>query len=252
MGIYIFVLGLLFGSFYNVVGMRLSNNESIVFPGSHCPKCNHKLSWYENIPVLSYILLRGKCKGCHSSISVWYPAIELLTGLLFLISYYTFGFSVELIISLIISSLVSIVFVSDINYMIILDSPLVVSSILILLTKLLLVSPRDALVSLFSGLFIFVVMYMIMLLGNFLFKTESLGGGDIKLSFVAGLVLGPKLGIFYIVLGAFLAFPYAIYITIRNKNNMIPFGPFLVMSILIVYLNYNFFIEFINTLLRLK
>lgn len=252
MGVYIFVLGLLFGSFYNVVGMRLSNNESIVFPGSHCPKCNHKLSWYENIPVLSYILLRGKCKGCHTGISVWYPAIELLTGLLFLISYYTFGFSVELIISLIISSLVSIVFVSDINYMIILDSPLVVSSVLILLTKLLLVSPRDALVSLLSGLFIFVVMYMIMLLGNLLFKTESLGGGDIKLSFVAGLVLGPKLGIFYIVLGAFLAFPYAIYITIRNKNNMIPFGPFLVMSILIIYLNYNFFIEFINTLLRLK
>lgn len=252
MAVYIFILGLLLGSFYNVVGMRLSNNESIVFPGSHCPKCNHKLKWYENIPVISYILLRGKCKGCHTNISVWYPAIELLTALLFLISYYTFGLTTNLIISLTISSLVSIIFVSDINYMIILDSPLVVSSIIILLTKLILISPQEALQSLLSGILIFIVMYIIMLIGNLLFKTESLGGGDIKLSFVAGLVLGPKLGIFYIVLGAFLAFPYAIYITIRNKNNMIPFGPFLVTSILIIYLNYNFFIEFINTLLRLN
>lgn len=252
MAVYIFILGLLLGSFYNVVGMRLSKSESIVFPGSHCPKCNHKLKWYENIPLISYILLRGKCKGCHTNISVWYPAIELLTALLFLISYYTFGLTTNLIISLTISSLVSIIFVSDINYMIILDSPLVVSSIIILLTKLILISPQAALQSLLSGILIFIVMYIIMLIGNLLFKTESLGGGDIKLSFVAGLVLGPKLGIFYIVLGAFLAFPYAIYITIRNKNNMIPFGPFLVTSILIIYLNYNFFIEFINTLLRLN
>lgn len=252
MEVYIFILGLLLGSFYNVVGMRMSNNESIVFPGSHCPKCNHKLKWYENIPLISYILLRGKCKGCHTNISVWYPAIELLTALLFLISYYTFGLTTELIISLIISSLVSIIFVSDINYMIILDSPLVVSSIIILLTKLILISPQEAVQSLLSGILIFIIMYIIMLIGNYLFKTESLGGGDIKLSFIAGLVLGPKLGIFYIVLAAFLAFPYAIYITIRNKNNMIPFGPFLVTSILIIYLNYNFFLEFINTLFKLR
>lgn len=252
MEVYIFILGLLLGSFYNVVGMRMSNNESIVFPGSHCPKCNHKLKWYENIPLISYILLRGKCKGCHTNISVWYPAIELLTALLFLISYYTFGLTTELIISLIISSLVSIIFVTDINYMIILDSPLVVSSIIILLTKLILISPQEAVQSLLSGILIFIIMYIIMLIGNYLFKTESLGGGDIKLSFIAGLVLGPKLGIFYIVLAAFLAFPYAIYITIRNKNNMIPFGPFLVTSILIIYLNYNFFLEFINTLFKLR
>lgn len=248
----VFIMGLLFGSFYNVVGMRLSNNESIVFPGSHCPKCNHKLAWYENIPVLSYIFLKGKCKGCHTNISVWYPAIELLTGMLFLISYYTFGFTYEFIISLIISSLVSIIFVSDINYMIILDSPLVIGSILIFIVKWIFVSLNSALLSLVSGLFVFILMYVIMLIGNFMFKTESLGGGDIKLSFVAGLVLGPKLGVFYIVLGAFLAFPYAVYVSIRNKESMLPFGPFLVSSIMIIFLNYNFFMEFINALLHLN
>ena len=250
--VYIFIIGLLFGSFYNVVGMRLPNNESIVFPGSHCEKCNHKLKWYENIPLLSYILLGGKCSNCKSKISIWYPAIELFTGMLFLISYYTFGLSYEFAIAIIISSLVSIIFVSDINYYIILDSPIILGSILIIIIKLLSTSLKDTLISFGSGILIFAIMYGIMLLGNLLFKKESLGGGDIKLSFIAGLVLGPKLGIFYIIFGAFLAFPYAIYITIRNKENMLPFGPFLISSLLIIYLDYNFFLNFINALFQIS
>ena len=243
---------LLFGSFYNVVGMRLPNNESIVFPGSHCEKCNHKLKWFENIPLISYIILGGKCSNCKTKISIWYPAIELFTGMLFLISYYTFGLTYEFAIAIIISSLVSIIFVSDINYYIILDSPIIIGSILIIIIKLLFTSLKDTLISVGSGLLIFFIMYGIMLLGNFLFKKESLGGGDIKLSFVAGLVLGPILGIFYIIFGAFLAFPYAIYITIRNKENMLPFGPFLISSLLIIYLDYNFFLNFINALFRIS
>jgi len=250
--VYIFIMGLLFGSFYNVVGMRLPNNESIVFPGSHCEKCNHKLKWFENIPLISYIILGGKCSNCKTKISIWYPAIELFTGMLFLISYYTFGLTYEFAIAIIISSLVSIIFVSDINYYIILDSPIIIGSILIIIIKLLFTSLKDTLISVGSGLLIFFIMYGIMLLGNFLFKKESLGGGDIKLSFVAGLVLGPILGIFYIIFGAFLAFPYAIYITIRNKENMLPFGPFLISSLLIIYLDYNFFLNFINALFRIS
>lgn len=250
--VYIFIMGLLFGSFYNVVGMRLPNNKSIIFPGSHCEKCNHKLSWYENIPLASYILLGGKCKNCHTKISIWYPAIELFTGMLFLISYYTFGLTPEFAIAIIISSLVSIIFVSDINYYIILDSPLIIGSILIIIIKLLTTTLTSTLLSIGSGVFIFAIMYSIMLLGNLIFKKESLGGGDIKLSFIAGLVLGPKLGILYIIFGAFLAFPYAIYITIRNKENMLPFGPFLISSLLIIYLDYNFFLNFINTLFQIQ
>lgn len=249
--IYIFILGLLFGSFYNVVGSRLSRKESIVYPGSHCEKCNHKLSWYENIPVFSYILLKGKCKNCHTKLSIWYPAIELFTAMLFLISYYTFDLTPNLLIALIISSLTSIIFVSDINYFIILDSPLIIGSILIIIIKLFTESFTNVLSSIGYGLITFGVMYLLMLLGNLLFKKESLGGGDIKLSFIAGLVLGPKLGIFYIILAAFLAFPYAIYVTIRNKDNMLPFGPFLISSLLIIYLDYNFFLNFINTLLHI-
>ena len=129
MGLIVFIYGLLFGSFFNVVGLRLPNNESILWPGSHCPKCNHKLAWYENIPIISYIFLKGKCKNCHEPISIMYPLIEFLTGALFLISYSVFGFGEQFLIGIVLSSLVVIIFVSDSQYMIILDSPLIISII---------------------------------------------------------------------------------------------------------------------------
>ena len=237
MGLIIFIFGLIFGSFYNVVGLRLPNNESIVKPGSHCPKCNHKLSWYENIPILSYLFLGGKCKECKNPISIIYPLIEFLTGVLFLISYLIFGISEQFFIGLVLSSLVVIIFVSDSKYMIILDSPLVISSVLILIIKYYYHGISAVGSSLLSGIIVFAAMYILMLLGNFMFKKESLGGGDIKLSFVSGLSLGTYLGLFYIVLGAFFAFPYALYVTIKKKESMLPFGPFLAISMLIIYFN---------------
>lgn len=252
MEIIIFIIGLIFGSFYNVVGLRLPKDESIIYPGSHCPKCNHKLSWYENIPVLSFIFLKGKCKSCHQRISFIYPVMELLTGILFLFGYLLFGFTENFIISLIISSLVIIIIVSDSKYMIISDGPLIISGILILITKLIFEGINKTIMSVLSGLLIFALVYALMLLGNFLFKKESLGGGDIKLSFIAGLVLGPLLGIFYIILASFLAFPYAMYITVKKEENMLPFGPFLAVSMLLLYLNSNLAMLFLKNLLSLR
>ena len=238
------------GSFYNVVGLRLPNGESIIKPGSHCPNCNHYLKWYENIPIVSYLFLRGKCKKCKIDISIMYPLIELLTGVLFLISYLLFGISESFYISIILSSLVVIIFVSDSKYLIILDSPLIISSLIILVIKFIYFNWIEVLKSVGSGLFVFGIMYLLMLLGNFLFKKESLGGGDIKLSFVAGVALGPILGVTYIILGAFLAFPYAIYVTIKNKESMLPFGPFLAISMLLIYFNADFFNYLIEILLH--
>ena len=252
MEVLVFITGLMFGSFYNVVGLRLPNGESIAWPGSHCPKCNHKLSWYENIPLFSYLFLDGKCKSCHEPISIMYPLIELLTGTLFLICYLIFGLTENFIIGLILSSLVSIIFVSDSKYMLILDSPLIIGSILILLIRYINHGITPVWQSLLSGLLVFGLMLGLMLFGNFIFKKETMGGGDIKLSFVAGLALGPILGTFYIVLGAFLAFPYALYITITKKENMLPFGPFLALSMLLIYFNMDKFLDFIYYILRLK
>ena len=251
MEIIIFIYGLLFGSFYNVVGLRLPNNESILKPRSHCPNCNHQLSWYENIPIFSYLFLKGKCKICKEPISVIYPLIELLTGVLFLISYLLFGISENFFIGVILSSLVVIIFVSDSKYMIILDSPLIISALLILIVKFSYHGIKAVGYSLIGGIIVFALMYLLMILGNFLFKKESLGGGDIKLSFISGLALGPYLGTFYIVLGAFLALPYALYTTIKNKETMLPFGPFLAISMLIIFFNADKVTELLKALLHL-
>ena len=241
-----FIIGAIFGSFYGVVGTRLPEEKSIVKPGSHCEKCGHYLKWYENIPLLSYIFLGGHCKKCKTPIGFVYFMTELLSGCLFALCYKVFGISYEFFIAIILSSLVIIIFVSDSKYMIINDSPLVVSAILIFVIKWLDTGILSALMSLVYGLIIFGVAYLLMLFGSLAFKQEALGGGDIKLSFVAGMVLGVKLGILYIVLASFLAFPYAVYVTLKNKDNMLPFGPFLVSSLLIIYLNMNIISEIIK------
>ncbi len=243
---FIFIIGAIFGSFYGVVGTRLPEEKSIVKPGSHCEKCGHYLKWYENIPLLSYIFLGGQCKKCKTPIGFVYFMTELLSGCLFALCYKVFGISYEFFTAIILSSLVIIIFVSDSKYMIINDSPLIISAIIIFIIKWLNTGIVSALLSILSGLIIFGVAYLLMLFGSLAFKQEALGGGDIKLSFVAGMVLGVKLGILYIVLASFLAFPYAVYITLKNKDNMLPFGPFLVSSLLIIYLNTNIINEIIK------
>ena len=247
---FIFIIGAIFGSFYGVVGTRLPEERSIVKPGSHCEKCGHVLKWYENIPILSYILLGGLCKKCKEPIGSIYFLMEFLSGALFAVCYKVFGLTPNFFLAVIVASLVIIIFVSDSKYMIINDSPLVVSVILIFLIKWYDTGIVSALMSLVSGLVIFGVAYLLRLFGYLAFKQEALGGGDIKLSFVAGMLIGVKLGIVYIVLASFLAFPYAIYITFKNKDNMLPFGPFLVSSLLIVFLNMNTINQVLKILFR--
>ena len=246
----IFIIGAIFGSFYCVVGTRLPENRSIVKPGSHCEKCGHVLKWYENIPLISYIFLGGLCKKCKEPIGSIYFLMELLSGALFALCYKVFGITPEFFLSIVIVSLVIIIFVSDSKFMIINDSPLVVSLILIFIIKWINTGIISALMSLVYGLVIFGIAYMLRLFGFLAFKQEALGGGDIKLSFIAGMLLGIKLGIVYIVLASFLAFPYALYITIKNRDNMLPFGPFLVASLLIVFLNVSMLNEILKVLSR--
>ena len=245
---FIFIIGAIFGSFYSLVGTRLPEERSIVKPGSHCEKCGHVLIWYENIPLISYIFLGGLCKKCKEPIGSIYFLMELLSAALFALCYKVFGITPSFFLSLIIVSLVIIIFVSDSKFMIINDSPLVVSLILIFIIKWFDTGIISSLLSLLYGFIIFGVAYLLILFGYLVFKQEALGGGDIKLSFIAGMLLGVKLGIVYIVLASFLAFPYALYITIKNKDNMLPFGPFLVASLFIVFLNMNMLNELLRVL----
>jgi len=91
------IFGLVFGSFLNVCIFRLPRDESIVFPGSHCPACSHAIRWYDNVPVVSYLILRGRCRDCHASISPLYPSVEALTALVVVLTFWRFGFGPEFI-----------------------------------------------------------------------------------------------------------------------------------------------------------
>ena len=243
------------GSFYHVVATRISNDESIISPPSHCPKCNHRLSWYENIPIISYIIQKGKCRNCRSKIPISYWVVEVATGTLFAVCYHSFGLSLRFIIALIfVSSLITVI-VSDIEYMIILDEVLMFSTLLIMIilfigngftTEGLLLTLK----SFYSGVGAFLLMYAIKIMGDKLFKKESLGGGDIKLMFLIGLVLDFSMSICTIFLACFIAFPIALYILISDKDNIIPFGPFLSMSAILLLVTKWDFNSILNLLVK--
>lgn len=245
-----FVLGAIMGSFYHVVATRLSNDESIIKPGSHCPKCNHFLSWYENIPIISYIILKGKCKNCHSKIPISYWIVEVVTGLLFSVCYHAFGFSIDLLVALVFVSSLIIVIVSDIEYMIILDEVLMASSLIIILIYIFGVSFEEAAYHIYSGVGAFLAMYAIKILGDKAFKKESLGGGDIKLMFLFGLVIGFPMSICTIFLATFIAFPVALLILFSDKENVIPFGPFLSMAAIILLISKFTLTDILNFLIK--
>jgi len=231
-----FILGSVMGSFYNVVGERMPKGESILRPKySYCPNCNKRLKWYELIPIFSYIIQLGKCRNCKKEISAMYLFIEIVTGALFAVSYYSFGISYELIISLALVSFFSIVIVSDLTYMIIPDEVTLVTSIIIIIANFLNLGIKGGFIQLGYGVITFTFMYLIMLLGNFLFKKESLGGADVKLMFIAGLALHPILGILVVFIASCIALPISLIILLTDNEHMIPFGPFLVASIVLLF-----------------
>lgn len=231
-----FILGTVLGSFYNVVGYRLPKGESVLKPKhSYCPICNHKLGRLELIPVISYLIQRGKCRACKEKIALFYPLIEVLTGLLFSVCYYSFGFSYELVVALTLVSLFVIVIVSDIKYLIIPDEVTLISSIVIIITMLISIGLKETSLHILSGLAMFFTMYMIMLLGNYIFKKESLGGADVKLMFVVGLVVHPLIGFFVIFVASAIALPISLILLQINNEKVIPFGPFIMLSVILFY-----------------
>lgn len=246
----LFVFGIVLGSFYNVVAYRLPKNESLITPSSHCTKCNHKLGPSELVPVFSYLFQRGKCKKCGDKISCFYMIFELLTGILFSVSYLVFGFSIDLYIALVFVSMSIIIIISDYQTMIIPDEVLIVSSILLLI-GLFIKGDFDLLISsLISGLIAFVFMFLLKKIGDFLFKKESMGGGDIKLMFIFGLVLGYKMALISIFIASFIALPISLLILFIKKDNVIPFGPFLSISAVIILLAKIDFNTIINLLIK--
>ena len=233
--IFIFVIGTLLGSFYNVVGYRLPKGQSIVFPPSHCPNCNHRLGASELIPILSFIFLKGKCKHCRQKISAFYPVFEFLTGLLFVISYIIFGPTKEFLLAITFVSLLIIIVVSDYEFMIIEDSVLIFFSILLFAEIWWINGLTKALYSLLNGILAFFTMWALKKFGDFLFKKESMGGGDIKLLFIFGMVLSYPIAILSIFLGSLIGLPISLIIMAKKKAHIITFGPFLALGAIILF-----------------
>ena len=244
--IVIFIFGIIMGSFYNVLATRLPIGKSIIKPGSHCDACNHKLKWYENIPLISYIIQKGKCKNCGTQISFDVFLSELATGVLFLFSYLYFGISYNFFIMLILSSLCVIIFVSDFKYMIILDSPLIVSGVLVIILKTIYYGYKTIIPTLISGIITFFVMLLVGFIGKKMYKRDALGGGDIKLSFVIGMILGVQVAMVSLIFSTFLALPYALATIVLKKDSEVPFGPFIVASLFIVFLYYDKFYNIVK------
>ena len=234
--IVIFIFGLILGSFYTVVGERLPNDESIVRPPSHCPNCGHRLNFYELIPVFSFIFLKGKCLKCKSKIPILSTLIEILTGSLFVIAYLKFGLSIQFAIAIVFISMLVIVIVSDIRYMLICDEVLIIGSILIFILKTIESGIKYSLSYIGYGIICFMIMYLIKKIGDIIFKRESMGGGDIKLMFVFGLTIGLASSIASIFLASFIGLPISLILIKKNTSHEIPFGPYLSIAALILYL----------------
>ena len=238
--IYLFILGLVLGSFYNVVGLRIPEKQSLVKPRSHCPKCKRTLTTLDLIPVFSYLLLRGKCRGCGSKIPAFYPIMELSTGLLFMLAFYTYGFTGELFVALTLISLLVIIFVSDFVYMVIPDKVLLFFIPLIVIERIFIpLHPWwDPLVGAVVG---FSLLFLIALISK-----GGMGGGDIKLFFVLGLALGLKLTLLAFFLATLVGAVYGVIGMIVGrfkKRQQIPFGPFIAIGALLSYFYGNSIIE---------
>lgn len=245
-----FIFGSILGSFFHVVATRLSNDESIIKPPSHCHICNRKLKWYELIPMVSFVIQKGKSRCCNQRLPISYLIVEVITGSLFSVAYHVFKLTPELLISLIFISGLIIVIISDIEHMIILDEVLIISSILIIITNFIFFGFKQSVINIGHAMGAFLLMLIVKAIGDFIFKKESLGGGDIKLMFLFGLVIGLPMSIVTIFFATFIAFPIAVYVLLKRKDNMIPFGPFLSVAAIILLISKINLNDIINFLIK--
>lgn len=232
-GAIVTLFGLLFGSFLNVLILRIPKEESIVFPGSHCPKCNNKLKWWHNIPLLSWFMLKGKCYFCKSDISWQYPLIEFTSAVIFALAYWKVGnIPYSIVVGLVFSLLLGLS-VIDLRYKAVPDSlNLSALTLSIFASPLILSNLINAL--LFAGGFSLLRFYV-----SYFAKKEALGEADIMIAATIGAMVGLKLGAVAIFLSAIIALP--VFIIIREKDYEVPFIPFLALALFIVYMADDFF-----------
>jgi leader peptidase (prepilin peptidase)/N-methyltransferase len=227
------VLGLLLGSFLNVCTLRWPTDASVVRPPSHCPACGYTIRWYDNVPVVSYLILRGRCRACGVFISPQYPLVELATGLIWAGAFLQSGLSVESVRGALFLTLLLGIAVSDARFYIIPDQFSLGGTVLGLLLAPFPggLSMRGSLLGAAVG---FGILYVVATVGRWLFKRDAMGGGDLKMMAMVGAFLGIP-GVFLtLFLGAFLG--SVIFGPVSWKTGkLVPFGIFLAVGGAVTY-----------------
>jgi leader peptidase (prepilin peptidase)/N-methyltransferase len=227
--IFSFVVGAAVGSFLNVIILRLPEEKSIVFPASHCPECRHPIRLYDNIPLISYLFLKGRCRDCGGSISLRYPLVEGLTAILSLLIYWKFGPSMQyLCVFVFTCSLIVITFI-DLDHQIIPDVISLPGIPIFFLAAVFVMNLRffDAFLGFLIG---GGVLYGVAFVYELITKREGMGGGDIKLLAMIGAFLGWQSLLFVLLISSFAGAAVGIALMIIKGQDMkyaVPFGPFL-------------------------
>jgi leader peptidase (prepilin peptidase)/N-methyltransferase len=233
------IIGLCVGSFLNVVIYRVPLEMSIAFPGSHCPKCDYELRWYDNIPVLSYLILKGKCRKCHEPISIRYTLVEIANMVLWIVCAILFWKeSTESIIyacsAMIASSVLICIFFIDLEHMLIFNRFTITIAVLGLINMFVVdfANVWDYAIGGISGALLFAGLYFGAI---FVLKKEGFGWGDVKLVAAAGLLLGWQKLILAMLIASILGSIVLIgikYIKKDEDGKEYPFAPFIVVGIL--------------------
>lgn len=229
------MFGLCIGSFLNVCIYRIPREESIVFPGSHCMKCGYELKWYDLIPVLSYISLRGKCRKCGDRISIQYPIIELLNAIIYLIIYLEYGYSLDTLKFMVLVSFLIVIAVIDFKTMFVYSNTIIVGAIFgVIFTLIQWYTEKSFPIDNIYGALIGTVV-----IGAIVLVTHGMGEGDIEIVAVSGLFLGAKCSIFMlfsgVVLGGIVA-AIILILKLKDRKDEIAFGPYLAAGAILAVL----------------
>ena len=223
------LLGAIVGSFLNVCVHRIPSGGSIIFPASHCPTCKHHIRFFDNIPIISYILLRGKCRNCNEKISRIYPLTELLTAVMSLFLFQKYGLSFEYLFSFVFTCTLIVVTFIDLKHQIVPDMITLPGIPLFALAAIFCmnVTLMDSIIGILAG----GGFLLLVALGyKLLTKREGMGGGDIKLLAMLGGFLGWQSLWFVIMAASFIGAVAGISVMIckgKDSRYAIPFGPFL-------------------------
>jgi leader peptidase (prepilin peptidase)/N-methyltransferase len=236
---FLFLLGLVLGSFYNVCIHRYLSGESIVSPGSHCPGCLTRLRWWENLPLASYVLLRGKCRSCGQAISLRYPAVELISGVWLPALYLEFGFGGAWAVHLVFGGLLIVVSFVDLESFVLPDVMVLPGAVgaFVCAGLVLDLGWLDSFLGAAAGAGAFLLLQK----GYKLLKgIEGLGSGDIKLMLLLGALVGWRLLPLMVFLSALSGLAVSLLYILRpggrGMQTAIPFGPFLSLGAMLTIL----------------